>query len=60
MILPEPEQQPIIERVEKILAIKKATPSVSTAEMEAEIDKLVYKLYGLTDEEINIIEQSIK
>ena len=58
--IPETEQQPIITLVEKILAIKKATPSVSTVELEAEIDKLVYGLYGLTDEEINIIEQSIK
>jgi hypothetical protein len=26
---------------------------------EREIDKLVYELYGLTEEEIKIIEQSI-
>ena len=32
----------------------------STADLEAEIDKLVYGLYGLTGEEIGIIEQSIK
>jgi hypothetical protein len=40
--------------------LKKATPSLSTAELEGEIDKLVYGLYGLTAEDINIIEQSIK
>ena len=58
--IPEAEQKPIIEKVEKILAIKKATPSVSTVELEGEIDKLVYGLYGLTEEEISIIENSIK
>ena len=35
----------------------KATPSVSTADLEAEIDKLVYGLYDLTGEEIGIIEK---
>ena len=34
--------------------------SVSTAEMEGEVDKLVYGLYGLNEAEINIIENSIK
>jgi adenine-specific DNA-methyltransferase len=58
--IPESEQQPLITLVEEIIAIKKATPSVSTAEKEGEIDRLVYGLYGLTVEEINIIEQSIK
>jgi adenine-specific DNA-methyltransferase len=63
----ETEQKSIIEIVEKILAIKKATPSVatslamtSTAELEGEIDRLVYGIYGLTEEEIAIIEGAVK
>ena len=58
--IPEIEQAPIIKLVEQILTAKQSTPSVSTAELEALIDKLVYVLYGLTGEEIEIIEQSIK
>ena len=58
--IPESEQAPIIKLVEQILTTKQSTPSVSTAEMEKEIDKLVYGLYGLTVEEIEIIENSIK
>jgi hypothetical protein len=54
----ETEQQPIIEHVEKILALKKAEPSQSTTELEKEIDKMVYVLYGLTEAEIAEIEQS--
>lgn len=42
--------------VNQILAAKKSNPSTDTSNLEAEIDKLVYKLYGLTDEEIKIVE----
>jgi adenine-specific DNA-methyltransferase len=56
----ESEQVPLITLVEEILAIKKATPSVSTAEKEDEIDRLVYGLYGLTVEEIGIVEGAVK
>ncbi len=48
------DQQPFIELVEKILAAKKA--GQDTSAWEAEIDTLVYGLYGLTDEEIAIVE----
>lgn len=47
------QKTPIIERVEKILA-DPDSPEVPL--LEAEIDKLVYALYGLTPEEIEIVE----
>ena len=50
------EQQQIIELVNKILAAKKENPKADTSQLENEIDKLVYKLYNLTLEEIKIIE----
>ncbi len=31
-----------------------------TTALEAEIDQLVYELYGLTEEEIGIVESSIR
>ena len=47
------QQAPIIERVQKILA----DPDSSEVPcLEAEIDRLVYALYGLTDEEIKLVE----
>ncbi|MFM6264974.1 MAG: hypothetical protein ACKPFA_00450 [Dolichospermum sp.] len=33
---------------------------VSAAELEREIDEIVYKLYGLTEEDIKIIQDSVK
>ncbi|MEI6744741.1 MAG: N-6 DNA methylase [Methylococcaceae bacterium] len=52
--IPETEQQPFIELVDKILADKKA--GNDTSALEREIDRLVYGLYGLSDEEILIVE----
>jgi type II restriction/modification system DNA methylase subunit YeeA len=50
------EEKPFIKIVTEILAEKKANPQADTSELEREIDLLVYKLYGLTEEEIKIIE----
>ncbi len=48
------------EYVTRILDHKKADPEADTSAMEAEIDRLVYELYGLTEEEIKIVEESVK
>jgi hypothetical protein len=42
--------------VEQILDLKQADNSADTAEVENQIDQLVYQLYKLTEEEIKIIE----
>ena len=49
-------QLQIILLVDKILAAKKTDSNADTSAMEAEIDRLVYDLYGLTDEEIKVVE----
>lgn len=49
----EPE---IVALVDRILAAKKDCPQAVTTAEEREIDRLVYDLYGLTDEEIDIVE----
>lgn len=54
--LSELEQAPYIAIVEQILA-KKENGEDSTA-LEAEIDRMVYQLYGLTTEEISIVENT--
>ena len=52
-----PEQQePIIELVDQILAAKRTDPDADVSELENEIDQIVYLLYGLTPEEIDIVE----
>ena len=51
------QQQPIIDLTDQILSAKQSNPTADTSDLEQKIDGLVYKLYGLTDEEIAIIEQ---
>lgn len=50
------QQEPIIALVDKILVAKKANPQADTSKEEAEIDRLVYALYGLSEDEIKIVE----
>ena len=45
--------------VEEILAARKANSDTDTARLEKKIDKLVYALYDLTEEEIEIVEGSV-
>lgn len=56
-IAEEREQTEIIGLVDKILLTKRANSSADTSALESEIDRLVYQLYGLTEEEIAIIEK---
>jgi hypothetical protein len=59
----EKEQKHFINLVDKILFLTQAddypqnkTKQAKVKEYEKEIDQMVYKLYDLTEEEINIIE----
>ncbi|MCL4546804.1 MAG: BREX-1 system adenine-specific DNA-methyltransferase PglX, partial [Deltaproteobacteria bacterium] len=52
----EKEQQPIVNLVDKILQVKAKNPNADTSGFERQIDLLVYKLYNLTEDEINLIE----
>ena len=49
------EQRPFIQLVDSILAAKTVNSSADTDEQEAEIDRLVYELYGLTKKEVAVI-----
>lgn len=62
-----PQNQPIVKEIENLVTqILQLTQSpdyetnqqkqTQIKELEKQIDQLVYKLYGLTEEEINIIE----
>lgn len=71
--IPESQQQSLIKLVDKMLSLnkrlneigdKKTSESAKLEEeikkTDAEIDQIVYKLYGLTKKEIVIVEESIK
>lgn len=46
----------ILVLVNEVLSIKKQNPSADITDLESQIDQLVYELYGLTEEEIGIVE----
>lgn len=50
------EQKSFIKLVDKVIEAKKQNSLAETTELENQIDQLVYKLYELTEEEINIVE----
>ena len=49
-------QKPFIKLVDRILAAKQRDAEADTSALEREIDELVYALYDLTPEEIQIVE----
>ena len=54
----EEEELPFKDKITQILTAKKNDPKADTSVFEKEIDQMVYELYGLTEEEIEIIEKS--
>ena len=53
------EQRPFVRLVERILAEKSADAAADTEPLEWEIDRLVYDLYSLTEEEDTAVERSL-
>ena len=58
-IVNQEQQNKVISIVDTILQLKSGNNNVDTSSLENEINVFVYDLYGLTDAEIKIIEQSI-
>jgi REP element-mobilizing transposase RayT len=58
--VPMEKQRAIVDLVDRILAAKAADPGADTAAWEREIDERVYRLYGLTEEEVKIVEESAR
>ena len=52
------QQEEVISLVSLILSAKKANPSADTREYEQQIDTIVYKLFDLSPDEVNLIEQA--
>ena len=58
--IPAKEQAPIVRLVDEIHAAKRRDPKANTGRLEGEIDWMVYGLYGLTKDEVDIVEASIE
>ena len=52
------QENEIAQKVEEVLALKKSDPSANTSNLESEIDTMVFQLYGLTQEEIGVVEKA--
>jgi adenine-specific DNA-methyltransferase len=52
----EKQHKDIVDSVTRILSAKAADPAADTMALEREIDRMVYELYGLTGEEIAVVE----
>ena len=50
----------LVALVDRTLKAKRSDEAADTAALEREIDERVYRLYGLTAEEIKIVEESSK
>lgn len=59
-IIAESGQRVFVDLVDQILNLKKQNKDADTKNLELQIDQLVYKLYDLTPEEIEIVENSTK
>ncbi|MEC9491121.1 hypothetical protein [Flexistipes sp.] len=54
------EKQNIFETIaNNIIDIKKNNPKADTTDLEHEIERMIYDLYDLTDDEIKIIEKDL-
>ena len=51
------QQAKIAGLVDNVLEAKAARPEADTSVLETQIDSIVYRLYGLTDEEIAVVRQ---
>ena len=49
-------QNTVAEIVMNIIAFKQNNSNYDTSELENRIDKIVYQIYGLTEEEIKVVE----
>jgi len=50
----------LVSAVDQILAAKRQNPGADTTALEEEIDRLVYALYGLTPDEVKLVEESVR
>lgn len=54
------DQDRITNLVESIILLKNRDSKIDTKELESQIDQLVYEIYDLTPEEIQLVEESAK
>ena len=56
-VIPTTKQKLIANIVDRILVVKRGNSQADTSALEREIDQIVYQLYGLTEDEIKVVEE---
>ena len=54
----EGQRRSVVEMVDRILRFKKTRSTRDTTELENQMDRLIYTLYGLTEKEIGLVSDS--
>lgn len=54
------DQTPFVKLVDRIHTVKQRDAEADVSALEREIDELVYALYGLTPDEINLVEEATR
>jgi len=57
-IIPISEQQSFVDIVDEIICSKEKNINADTTSLEHEVDKMVYSLFDLTRDEIQVVEES--
>ena len=59
IIQPSEKEKATLEKlVEHLLLIKTLNPKADVTDLENQIDQIMYETYGLTEEEIKIVEEA--
>ena len=57
--IPASEREPFIRLMDEILSARATNPNADAARPQWDLDRLVYDLYGLTDDEATAVERSL-
>jgi hypothetical protein len=59
-LLSRDDWRQLISYADKIIRMKQANPSADTAAAEKDVDRLVYQFYGLTSDEVTVVERNAR
>ncbi|WP_420632506.1 Eco57I restriction-modification methylase domain-containing protein [Candidatus Palauibacter sp.] len=57
---PTEQRRPIVERIDRLLRLKETGSKADAADVESQLNRSIYTLYGLTEKEIEFVTASIQ
>ncbi len=55
---PTEQRRPIVERIDRLLRLKEIGSKADAADVESQLNRSIYTLYGLTEKEIEFVTAS--